>query len=322
VAGSSPGSPAALLRRFRPVIQYDSQESFYADSCAEITDLVVGSGQPPGGHCNFLKRANNSIVAAASPTANQAQLSLGLLAGQNYGDGQPVQRGDFLDEVGRDYVGDARVLHAKAKYADRIFGHAVRDRDGNLWLDYWFWHYYNDKAFLGFGLHEGDWEGIQIRLDANGEPDQATYAQHSGGQRASWNQLEHQATPDGPVPVVHSARGSHASYMRKGQYDSAPLVPDHNDGLGPRRRPQVIVISDNAPAWVGWPGRWGSTQASLPVEADSPKGPSQHLRWHDPIAFHAQAAPPPAAAPGTNVGASLPRRPRRRSRSDGKAIGP
>ena len=32
---------AALLQRYRPVVAYDSQESFYADSVAIMTDRVT-----------------------------------------------------------------------------------------------------------------------------------------------------------------------------------------------------------------------------------------------------------------------------------------
>ena len=50
----------ALLQRYRPVIQYDSQESFYADSAAIITDLVV----PGSPNSNCLKTSTGKVLAA------------------------------------------------------------------------------------------------------------------------------------------------------------------------------------------------------------------------------------------------------------------
>ena len=44
---------AALLQRYRPVIQYDSHESFYADSVAIMTDIVTQGG---GRRCDVATR--------------------------------------------------------------------------------------------------------------------------------------------------------------------------------------------------------------------------------------------------------------------------
>ena len=55
-----------------------------------------------------------------------------------------------------------------------MYGHAVSDGDDDLWLQYWFFYFYNDYnligKFLQAGLHEGDWEMIQIRLDGRARP--------------------------------------------------------------------------------------------------------------------------------------------------------
>jgi hypothetical protein len=196
-------------------------------------------------------------------------------------------------------------MHARPGYANQIYGRAVTDTSGALWLQYWFFYYYNNKAFLFVGLHEGDWEMIQLRLGANDEPDVAAYAQHAGGERCAWSDVEHDTGPDGEVPVVYSARGSHASYFRRGTYPEAPIVPDYNDAGGPRVRPELTVLSDDAPAWVGWPGRWGSTRAEIgPLGADSPRGPRQHGAWRDPLAFYNSAGQ--ARELGLAAGRELP----------------
>ena len=64
---------------------------------------------------------------------------------------------------------------------------AGRDGAGKTWLQYWLFSYYNPQNVLGFGVHEGDWESVQVGLDADGVPDVATYAQHSGGERCAWS---------------------------------------------------------------------------------------------------------------------------------------
>jgi hypothetical protein len=154
--------------------------------------------------------------------------------------------------------------------------------------------YYDDPGFLGFGRHEGDLEMIQLRLDAQGAPNAASYSQHRTGVRAAWNQLETAVTPDGLVPVTYSARGSHANLLRVGTSISArSFLPDHNDGQGYRVRPKLVVLGDAGPTWALWPGSWGGTHAGGPLAASASR----------------QTAPPRRTAtwPGTSPTSSMPR---------------
>lgn len=282
----------ALLQRYRPELRYDSLESFFADSAAVISDR-------PG---NVLKRKDGTIIAAATPTAGQAQLGLAFLAQQHYTNGQPVAQDDYLDEVGSDYVAQSRQIRSRPGYGDRVHGR-VASSGGSTWLQYWFFMYYDDPGFLGFGTHEGDIEMIQLQLDGNNQPAAASYSQHKSGVKASFRQLEWAESPDGPVPVAYSARGSHANLLRAGQQlsDLTP-VPDHNDGQGHHVRPDVIVLSDTAAPWSLWPGVWGSTRASgilggIGVESNSPVAMNRHQAWRDPVGFHAGCEPAPNDLP-------------------------
>ena len=274
-----------MLRRFRPFVQYDSLESYRADSAATITDLITRKS------CNALRRADGQLIASAAPEGKEPKLDLDFLGGQRYANGEQVLREDFLEECGASYAADARSMREQHKgNADIVYGHARHDGDGRLWLQYWLFYYYNDKGLLDIGLHEGDWEMIQLRLGEDGQPDAATYGQHAGAERAAWNEVERQQTDVGAVPVLYCARGSHAPRFRPGTHE-APIVPDHNDGLGPRVRPRLVTLGDEAPGWVRWPGRWGATRRREAFEADSPRGPREHPQWWDPGGFHSEARP-------------------------------
>ena len=283
----------SLLQRFRPVVSYDSLESFYADSAAVITDR-------PG---NLLKRQDGSVIATASPGSGMPRLGLDFLRAQRYPNGQLVAQTDYIDEVGGDYVAQARLMHSLAGYGDRVHGRVVIDSSGASWLQYWFFMYYDDPGFLGFGTHEGDIEMIQLRLDHEGQPDIASYSQHRSGVRATWSQLEHASTPDGLAPVTFSARGSHANLLRAGdQFSLRSFLPDHNDGHGHRLRPDLVVLSDLQAPWCLWPGSWGSTRASgllgdVGISANSPTAANRHLAWRDPAGFHASCDLPGDLAP-------------------------
>ena len=271
---------AALLAQYRPVVQYDSLESYYTDSAAVISDR-------PG---NELKRADGTVIAAAGPTAaGVPELNLAFLRPGTYANGEAVQPTDFIVEVGTDYVSQARLMHARPGYANKCHGR-VTEQQGVTWLQYWFFMYYDDPGFLGAGTHEGDIEMIQLRLNASGDPDVVTYAQHRSGVTAAWNQVEQQ----GSAPVVYSARGTHASMLRAGDLISdRSLLPDHNDAKGPRLQLDLVVLSRDQTPWAFWPGHWGGTKpgnvvlGGIGVEANSPTAPSEHHAWSDPAGFHA-----------------------------------
>ncbi|MBW3606811.1 MAG: Vps62-related protein [Actinobacteria bacterium] len=146
------------------------------------------------------------------------------------------------------------------------------------------------------GRHAGDWEMVQYRLDGAGRPVEAVYAQHSGAERCDWAVVEQR---DGH-PVVYSARGSHASYLRAGVRDRTfPDPNDEADGRGTVVRPRVVRVTADSPRWMRWSGRWGGARARwwIPGEQDSPFGPAHQPqgRWADPTPGpprHARAARP------------------------------
>src|SRR4051794_17185624 len=273
-----------------------------------MTDRVSANGK----EVNVLRRRDGRVLAAAKAGRGRPQLGLGFLGARKYASGDAVQKGDYLDELGQDYVLAGREMH-RPPYNDVVSGHVAVDAQGGVWLQYWFFYLWNNKAFLGFGLHEGDWEMVQIGFGSDGKPRTMTFAQHQHGQRCSWSVVEKQ----GDRPVVYVARGSQASYPVAGRHD-APLVDDVADGEGARASPRVEQLVDRSPRWVGWPGRWGSTKARWQAESDSPVGPRQHSQWTDPLAFHNDAIeydprraallPPPPAPP----------RPRIKARREGR----
>ena len=274
-----------LLARHQPVLKYDSQESYFADSAAEWTDN-------PG---NTLKGADGKAIVSAGNGLNLAFL------GQKYANGHAATKKDLIGDPGTNYREQARKLHALPGYANRIYGHAVVDAGGDLWLQYWFWYFYNDYNLIGgfikAGLHEGDWEMIQIRL-RDEQPDLAVYAQHTHAQSRDWGQVD--LVPTTERPLVYVARGSHASYFEPGTHWTGAWF-DYADGK--RRSPDqtLDIVDDGKPEWnwVRWPGTWGDTRKSgdNPLDSDSPTGPGAHGQWDDPLSLVEKAAAFAAATP-------------------------
>jgi hypothetical protein len=310
---TAPRDPAltALLERHRPLLQYDSLESCRADAVETICTLAVG------GRCNSLHRADGTPIASVVPGEDVARLELGFL-GARYGDGRPARADDYLDECGGSHAADAALARQGEGFADVVYGRALRDGPGRLWLQYWLFFYYADRGLLGLERHEGDWQMVQLRLGGEGEPEEATFARRGEAERLRWDELVRAADGRDRMAVVYPARGSHAPRPRAGSF-AAPVVADHNDGLGPRTRPRLVPIGDDGPGWAAWPGRWGSTRRREYFEADSPRGPRWHPQWRDPATLHAEARP--WEAPEEDAAPAPPPRPRVEARrEDGLAI--
>jgi hypothetical protein len=268
--------PTDLLQAHEPALKYDSQEAYFADSAAEWTDN-------PG---NRLVKTDGTVIASQADG-----LSLAFL-GDDYPDGSPASSTDVVSDPKHNYAEQARALHQNSLYANQMLGHAVRDSHGDLWLQYWFFYFYNDYNLIGniikAGLHEGDWEMVQIRLADDG-PDLAVYAQHRSAEMRNWRQVD--LLPGTERPIVYVARGSHASYFEPGTHWTGVWF-DYADAK--RRSPElalhVVDASDDAWRWLQWPGHWGDTKAgSSPLDSDSPVGPAAHEQWNDPLVLVAKA---------------------------------
>ena len=136
----------------------------------------------------------------------------------------------------------------------------------NLWWhQFWTWWLYNPKEYLGFGMHEGDWEMVQIGCDdqQGDNPVLMTCSQHKSGQKHEyWSGVQLEAGR----PKVYVAVGSHANY-----YSVHHDEVDDADGHGIRVDPQV----DEFGAWATWNGQWGNS--------DNSPGPlPSHLSWRAP----------------------------------------
>ena len=282
-----------LLHRFQPQLRYDSNEGFFADSAAMWTDNPA----------NALRREARDgrpgdLLAAAKPGGGQAQLNLAFLGPSRYPGGDAVQPTDVIDCSRRDYRDQYVALRRDRTYANRMYGKAGEDR-GRLWLQYWFFYFYNDYNLAGgFGLHEGDWEMVQFRMDEGHDlPDLAVYAQHRWAEVAPWDEVE-KLEGQSDTALVYVARGSHASYFHAGYHETEAWY-DLADGK--RKTPHLAleVVEEDDPSWVAWPGVWGGTTAPIPgLDQPSPMAPCRHDQWEHPALLLGQARSVKRSAPG------------------------
>ena len=201
---------------------------------------------------------------------------------------------------GRRYRAKAEALQADPHHAGRVYGRAQTGSDGRLWLQYWWFYFFNDYRLLGVlaaGVHEGDWEMIELRIDAAGSaPDLALYTHHRSAQARPWTSVE----KVGERPVVYVARGSHGAYFDAGTRWTGAWF-DHADGRIDTGAQRLQIVGDGpADAWIRWPGAWGGTRARggaiRRLDGQSPAGPGAwfHIRWRDPAILLGRARSQPA----------------------------
>ena len=264
-------STEALLNRYRPILLYDGQEAYFADHPAQ---MVVNPG-------NELRRGVDGTVIART---DDGTLSLDTLRAKVYPDGTKPSKDDVLAMTHNNYaVRYAALREAHQELKNHIVARAMRDRHGILWLQYWLWYFYNDyRLAASYGLHEGDWELVQVRLGGPDDtPDLAVYAQHAQAEARSWDRVR----VEGDRPHVYVARGSHASYFRDGVFPTE-VWADVCDGGRRSPEPTLLVIGEHPQDWAGWPGRWGDTRPRTGIDKDltswSPDGPCRKPHWLDP----------------------------------------
>jgi hypothetical protein len=272
----------ALLKRFQPVLRYDSNEQYFVDSAAQWTGC-------PG---NTLRRkdsadgARGAVIASAVPKAGEPELTLGFLGRTKYANGEACDDGDVIGDPGKNYREQYVSLRTKhPELNNRMYARTVTD-NGRLWLQYWFWYFYNNyQLAFGAGLHEGDWEMVQFRMHPTEDrPDVAVYAQHRYGEKRSWSAVK----KDGERPIVFVGRGSHAAYFEAGFHQTEAWY-DLADGK--RKAPDVAleIIEAKTHDWMRWRGHWGDTKPSehdkLGLQSNSPTGPGHKKQWSNPNAM-------------------------------------
>ena len=303
------GGPSADLLRYSPILRYDNEEAFRADSAANITDHPT----------NKLERANGGAVT-------HPELNIDFL-GATYPDGESATEGDELDADGDEsqLALAAQSMRFDQRYADRTYGREVVGSQGRRWLQYWLWYYSNPgvKGSGGFGMHEGDWEMVSYRMKEDGSgPDLAAYAAHNTGSTCTWNNV--QTDPSTGAPIAYVAVNSHASYFDAGRYSLPATAQDFAEGDGGEIRPSVSSIGEQR--WITWPGRWGGTAprpvlGTIGVDSRSPRGPAfQGDKWDDPDAWAASLTTTCNADGAPRPGRRGPPRPRFTSQRVGDEV--
>ena len=242
--------------------------------------------------------------------------------------GLPEKEGFYLDLDDKFRKGTAkvekegpqRVVRSMPVYWER----ASEKVDGQDGLRITYWTFYGLSQPPGnttgtrYLVHEGDWERISVLIQngqAEGEylPISVRYHAHDGSRVVPWAAVKRVGTGgsiDSTHPVVYSARGSHASYWRAGDYenvfefagrrrfavfDQATSCPDC-----PQWRTWETLLDAKAQHWYGYGGAWGNVGSDTgftgPLGPSSYKSRGESTQTAEPVR---RAIAPVAQQPGT-----------------------
>lgn len=280
----------ALINRYVPYYKFDASENFYPQKVEAFAEFWHPNGAAAG--ANRLVDGNDHPLATAGATEGQV-LTAGML-GANYWFSpsyQPASTSDdLIDAWGSDeneYAGASTYME-QLGHGRTVYGRAIEGSDGTLWLQYYLFYYYNSFQVAGIGVHEGDWEMVQVGVTpTTGQPTKMTFATHNHGIACNWNEVE----TAGGYPVGYVAARSHATYPKAGTTGLAGgLGEDTHLGNGLAMSLPMRGIMHGDPHWTTWRGRWGSSREGW-SNAPSPANVSQqHRRWWEPSEFHQEAA--------------------------------
>lgn len=142
-------------------------------------------------------------------------------------------------------------------------------------------------------VHEGDWERISVLIqrgekEAEYVPQSVRYHSHDESRDVPWTAVKRVGTHGADAlthPVAFSARGSHASYPRSGDYENVlrsaggrRLLTVFDDAFAcsscPQWRTWEKLLDARAQHWYGFGGAWGSVTSG--GKFNGPLGPSEY----------------------------------------------
>jgi hypothetical protein len=304
VRDSTPIDVSQLATDYRPVLKFDSEESWRPLNVDALL-LETSGGVPAHRLCDGVAEDDLHCTPITSPQ----QISAEPNDAKAYVDLAGKQLG------GEDYVSPAIKSCPKQDPAlkdcdsgpeSTIYYHAV-DANGHIYVDYWWFLRYNrfDKSNASELCrsavtrsatcfdHEGDWEGVTLVLSKDAQlPDRlefVNYAAHEGVFRYRPPQI----TREGLRPVVYIANGSHAAYPiacpkncdQVNKLFGHALPEDNTDGKKPwggNGDPGALApLPTNS--WGAFAGFWGSRTCDDAFGSCTfgvpPRSPSQQRRF-------------------------------------------
>ena len=284
-AGDPSGAATQLLQKYAPVVVVRT----LASACSVGEPYLPTVVQSVLGRPDVVLRGPGGVTIPAPKPAD--------LAGK--GDGWYLDLPGNPLSPGCDY--ESWFTRTGRGLGSTVYGRVTSDVDhpGTIVVQYWFFWVFNDWN----DKHEGDWEMIQLLIDApsveqalTATPTSLAFAQHEGSETALWD--EPKVHRDGDHVAVYPGQGSHAAYYTQAQWfgksAAAGFGCDNTTAPGTVLHPQVVVLPEAPTAgfeWLTYTGRWGQKAPSF---NNGPTGPTTKTQWTHPVTWQDEQGRPEA----------------------------
>src|SRR5215212_4513139 len=117
---------SSLLHDHRPLLVYDSRETYFADAASSLVVNAFDGG--PG------RPYRTRLMRGKQELRPRGDLTLSTLS-ETYPGAGPAHEDDYL-APGREPAADARRLHQAPEHANLIYGRVAPRAGGGRWLQY------------------------------------------------------------------------------------------------------------------------------------------------------------------------------------------
>lgn len=232
----------------------------------------------------LLPRAELRFKGHPSPILRKGEVTSYNLDKQTF-NGHSSGGGASVSDFYLDYPHDADLNATRHGNIDEFACYVHISRRSPLEIQYYFYYPYNGSIAPVLDIaHEGDWEHITVRVNAQGTAADQIYYHAHDDQHSRWVPAAGHVNGDGR-PIVYSAYHTHGCYPSAGSWPTAaPTVNDETAEGGP----EIDYYAEggwrslDVPAplfdWVNYNGKWGAPGAT---EASSGfPGPKYQPEWN------------------------------------------
>jgi hypothetical protein len=251
-----------LVQKFAPLLLHPGDEpNLPADVewfLAKTTLSFVNGSCP----------ADNKDIGPASLTALETSTVISQCGGHKFSSSGSYNRSKQKTFVLSDLSGDGkRGLSDSSKWT--TYYHTFKNDLGGWNIQYWSFYAFNTGVKIGpieIGSHGGDWEMVEVMLDASDQPVEVHTTGHTKIESVGWGSVQtsgghpimftekgaHEAhsTPQSPPPFISHPTWSGGKVIFPGQ---APSDPGKLVDLGSKLQPKVQFLL--------YSGLWGSIGA-------------------------------------------------------------
>lgn len=277
----SPGAgETELMRQYAPLLVMHSDEDFLPMNVEQMV-AIPGTALIAGGVEQLRSPETLNLVALAGFAGGaHVDLPAPCIYCGPHAPSSTIEKYNHYQ-----YVKPYQAAVAAGGYRPAVYGRVVEKGEGKV-IQYWLNYLFNSHPLLS---HEGDWEMIEVELDANSQPIRVSGSQHYYGRMRNWRDLE---SRDGH-PLIYVARGSHANYFEAGEHiieiNGVPFPVAYDSTVAANQgrliTPEVIPMPATATGdWPDFGGQWG--EPSDRPGGGAPVGPRwTGSRWSQPFAW-------------------------------------